>query len=173
MVLECELSLLALLFSFTEGSWPNILFFGVTMLSICLLCSLSVSSLSNSFFCSSEDSLAPIFQTSNLINRTTKLTHLLTQKETKKCNFDNSGSQNINVKNKVKIFFFRVRSPNFLNNCFETMDHYNKVDRFKYIFIDSHTFSELNEMRFRTNIFPDKDGVIRPIFFFDNPKYKK
>lgn len=53
------------------------------------------------------------------------------------------------------------------------MDHYEKLNKFKYVFIDSHPFSEMNEMRYRTHIFPESDGKIRPILFFDNPKYKK
>jgi hypothetical protein len=39
--------------------------------------------------------------------------------------------------------------------------------------IDAHTFSDMSELRIRSNIFPEKDGKIRPIVFLANPKYAK
>jgi hypothetical protein len=67
----------------------------------------------------------------------------------------------------------KVRTPNFLNICFESLKFYNKSDKFRYILIDSHPNSDMIDLRYRSNIFPEHDGIIRPIIFMDNPKYKK
>lgn len=69
-------------------------------------------------------------------------------------------------------FFCRVKSPNFLNNCFATLDHYFRGNRFLYILIDGHTMSPMTELRIRSQIFPGADDQIRPICFFANPKVK-
>ncbi len=73
---------------------------------------------------------------------------------------------------KIKYFFYRVKSPNFLNNCFATLDHYFRGNRFLYILIDGHTKSPMTELRIRSQIFPGPDNQIRPICFFANPKVK-
>ena len=52
------------------------------------------------------------------------------------------------------------------------MDDYDQDNRFKYIFVDGHTFSNLPNARVRSNIFPGPNGTITPYIFYENPKAK-
>jgi hypothetical protein len=60
-----------------------------------------------------------------------------------------------------------------MNKCFEALKDYYRGDRFLYVVVDGHTFSPMSELRFRSKIFPDEDGKIRPIIFLPNPKSEK
>ncbi len=57
--------------------------------------------------------------------------------------------------------------PNFLKDCFTTLFNIKQRDELKYLLIDASMLSQLpHNAIVRTNIFPEKDGVIRPMFFF-------
>ena len=63
--------------------------------------------------------------------------------------------------------------PNFLNNCFKSLKHYYPQERYRYILIDGIADGFMHEMIFRSHIFPDENGEINPICFFENPKYNE
>lgn len=60
----------------------------------------------------------------------------------------------------------------FLPKCFEYLLKRFPENNFPYLFIDASTHSGMKELRVRTNIFPMKDGKIRPLCFLPNPQAK-
>lgn len=64
------------------------------------------------------------------------------------------------------------QQPQFFNNCFDQLSKYQSI-RFSYILVDAHNRSCMDEMKFRTHIFPNEDGIITPLCFFIKPLYKK
>lgn len=63
--------------------------------------------------------------------------------------------------------------PNFMQNSFDFLLNEFPNDR-PYILIDGHIKSmSLKGMYIRSHIFPDNDGIIRPIIFSPNPNYSK
>ena len=57
--------------------------------------------------------------------------------------------------------------PNFLKECFNILYNIKTRKELKYLFIDASMLSELpHNAIVRSNIFPEKDGKVRPMFFF-------
>ena len=42
-----------------------------------------------------------------------------------------------------------------------------------YVVVNGHHRSKVTNMHIYTHIFPNDENVIKPIFFFPNPNYKK
>lgn len=64
--------------------------------------------------------------------------------------------------------------PNFLNFCFKELEKYFPKENHRYILIDSHSQSPMQELFVRSKIFPDsKTNKIEPICFFINQKQSK
>ena len=57
-------------------------------------------------------------------------------------------------------------SPNFLKSCFDFLMKKFPNDESHYVFVDGHFRSSVPNFFVRSKIFPDEDGVIRPIIFF-------
>ena len=57
--------------------------------------------------------------------------------------------------------------PNFLKDCFDVIFKVMPAQHLKYLLIDASMLSHLpHNAIVRTNIFPEKDGKTRPMFFF-------
>ena len=57
--------------------------------------------------------------------------------------------------------------PNFLKSCFDILFKVIPTTQLKYLLIDGSMLSHLPQNAVvRSNIFPEKDGQIRPMFFF-------
>lgn len=62
---------------------------------------------------------------------------------------------------------FFTGHPGFLQDCFKFIKKEMTMDVLKYLWIDCNSASSLpSSMNVRTSVFPDKDGIIRPLFFF-------
>ena len=59
-----------------------------------------------------------------------------------------------------------AKSPNFLKSCFDFLMKKFPQDQSHYVFVDGHYRSNVPNFFVRSKIFPDEDGVIRPIIFF-------
>lgn len=60
----------------------------------------------------------------------------------------------------------------FLPKIFEYLSRKFPENKCPYVFIDAATITTMNHLRCRTNIFPMKDGKIRPLCFFPNERAK-
>ncbi len=57
--------------------------------------------------------------------------------------------------------------PNFLTDCFDFIYAHTKKTDLKYVLLDASPLSDLpHNAVARSFIFPDNDGIIRPVFFF-------
>jgi hypothetical protein len=64
-------------------------------------------------------------------------------------------------------------APDFMLSNFKFLEE-NIPDKFShYIVVDGHTRSQLAQLHIRSQIFPNSDGEIIPIFFSPNINYRK
>jgi len=66
-----------------------------------------------------------------------------------------------------------TQQPDFLNNCFQSLRHFFPEEKYPYILIDGSASKKMNDIMFRSHIFPDESNDIQPICFFQNPQYNK
>lgn len=57
------------------------------------------------------------------------------------------------------------RHPNILLHIFDVLDELYPLDKYKYILIDQENKSEMRRLPYRSDIFPNENGVIEPICF--------
>jgi hypothetical protein len=65
------------------------------------------------------------------------------------------------------------KQPDFLNNCFDSLRHFFPLEKYPYVMIDGNANKNMNDIMFRSHIFPDEANQIKPICFFVNPQYSK
>jgi len=63
-------------------------------------------------------------------------------------------------------------NPNFLLQVFKLLEQYDQSNKFPYVFVDAHSLSSMKQLNVRSNIFPDKDGIITPLCFFTKNEKK-
>jgi hypothetical protein len=63
--------------------------------------------------------------------------------------------------------------PSFMEANFNFLFKKFPTDPSHYIFVDGHFRSKFPSLFVKSHIFPDKNGDIKPIFFFPNIEYKK
>lgn len=57
-------------------------------------------------------------------------------------------------------------NPNFLLQIFKLLEQYDPHNTFNYVLVDGNPQSVMRKLNVRSNIFPEKDGIIRPLCFF-------
>lgn len=57
-------------------------------------------------------------------------------------------------------------NPNFLLQIFKHLEEWDPDNTFNYVLIDANPQSCMRKLNVRSNIFPEKDGEIRPLCFF-------
>jgi hypothetical protein len=65
------------------------------------------------------------------------------------------------------------KQPDFLNNCFDSLRHFFPKEKYPYILIDGQANKFMENIMFRSHIFPNELNEIKPICFFANPHYNK
>lgn len=96
--------------------------------------------------------------------------------------FSNSKSKTIIRQCTYKVFFdnpsdrvllrtiscqIQPENPNFLLEIFRHLEKFEPNNTFNYILIDANPQSVMRKLNVRSNIFPDQDGVVRPLCFFN------
>ncbi len=132
-----------------------------------------------------DDLMLEAFESTSILNLVTKLSHhanislvLISQSiflpAKHRLTLSRNCSEKVIFHDKIDLYQLQIfsrqifpRFPNFLQECFDYIYQNTKKEDLKYLLIDASPLSDLPPNAVvRTFIFPQKDGRIRPYFFF-------